>query len=306
MKLYGFDDTGQSLERLPLAARRALDEAGVRITQRHWSSLPAANRQWLIELGGNEEIIRNAVIEALGSVPFRSIFPRAILSRTSPPEALITSYSQCGPLGVAIWTSLSDLDRYALDKTAERTAARLQSDDVSENQVQERLNAAYREIVGYSQVSTHVQAAGGVQMVNVGVKAVTKRRAEAQTRVVMSAEAFGLLAAHQVPKGDVLGTARIAGIMAAKRTSDLIPLCHVLALTHVSVDLQLVKERSEVSIAAVVETVGKTGVEMEALVAASAAALTIYDMLKGVDRAMQIGPTRLASKSGGASGEYRL
>ena len=141
-------------------------------------------------------------------------------------------------------------------------------------------------------------------MVNVGAKAVTERRAQAESRVSMNRDAFALLANNAVPKGDVLATARVAAIMAAKRTSELIPLCHALPLTHIAVDLRLEPASQSVSISAVVETQGKTGVEMEALVAATHAALTVYDMLKGVDRAMTIGPTRLVAKSGGASGSF--
>ena len=120
----------------------------------------------------------------------------------------------------------------------------------------------------------------------------------------MNRDAFALLANNAVPKGDVLATARIAGIMAAKRTSDLIPLCHALALTHVAVELRLDAATQSVHISTTVETHGKTGVEMEALVAATHAALTVYDMLKGIDRAMTMGPTRLLTKSGGASGAF--
>jgi cyclic pyranopterin monophosphate synthase len=203
----------------------------------------------------------------------------------------VEAYAEYGRLSAAVWTSLGDLDRYALQKVA------LRNDP-------ERMHAAFAEIVGHTEVSTHVRASGGVQMVNVGVKPVTERRAEAESRVSMNKEAFALLRNNAVPKGDVLGTARLAGIMAAKRTPDLIPLCHALALTHVAVDLRLDPEAHAVSIVASVETLGQTGVEMEALVAASVAALTVYDMLKGTDRAMQLGPTRLLAKSGGASGDF--
>jgi cyclic pyranopterin phosphate synthase len=203
----------------------------------------------------------------------------------------VAVYAAYGRLSPAIWTSLSDLDRYALNKVSRRADP-------------ERLEGAYAEIIGHTEVSTHVRARGGVQMVNVGVKAVTRRRAEAESRVSMNREAFALLELNAVPKGDVLATARIAAIMAAKRTSELIPLCHALALTHVAVELELDAKTRAVNIVASVETFGKTGVEMEALVAASHAALTIYDMLKGIDRGMSIGPTRLLSKSGGASGDF--
>jgi cyclic pyranopterin phosphate synthase len=120
----------------------------------------------------------------------------------------------------------------------------------------------------------------------------------------MSAEAFQKLRTADVAKGDVLGTARVAGIMGAKRTADLIPLCHPIALSKVTVEFELEEAERAVQVVAIAEAVDRTGVEMEALVAASVAALTIYDMLKGIDRAMVIGPTLLLEKSGGRSGDF--
>jgi cyclic pyranopterin phosphate synthase len=196
------------------------------------------------------------------------------------------------PISAAVWGSLTPLDRYALAKVADRARP-------------ERIAAAYAEIVGQTAVSTHVAASGGARMVDVAEKATTHRRAEAESAVTMSAVAFARLAAADVAKGDVLGTARIAGIMAAKKTHALIPLCHPIALTKVTVDLALDSAARAVRITAVAEATDRTGVEMEALVAASVAALTVYDMLKSIDRGMTMGPTELASKSGGRSGDYR-
>jgi cyclic pyranopterin phosphate synthase len=141
-------------------------------------------------------------------------------------------------------------------------------------------------------------------MVDVSGKAVTLRRASASSRVRMNAEAFARLLSNN-PKGDVLNTARIAGILAAKKTSEWIPLCHPLPLTKVVVELAPHATDPELGILATVETRAPTGVEMEALTAASAAALTVYDMLKAFDRGMEIGGTRLVAKSGGRSGDYR-
>ena len=140
-------------------------------------------------------------------------------------------------------------------------------------------------------------------MVDVGDKAVTAREATARGEITMSATALRLIRQGALAKGDPLQAARLAGIMAAKRTSDLIPLCHPLPLTHVTVEL--VPKPFGYLIVARAGTVGRTGVEMEALVAASVAALTLYDMLKAVDRAMVIGPIRLLEKRGGRSGHYR-
>ena len=140
-------------------------------------------------------------------------------------------------------------------------------------------------------------------MVDVGAKAVTERRATARGMLLLSSETLGLVRDGRTPKGDVLASARLAGIMAAKRTSDLIPLCHPLPLTHVSVDL--VVDDEGVAIEAAVETTAQTGVEMEALTAVSVAALTLYDMLKAIERGARITDVRLVAKSGGRSGEYR-
>jgi cyclic pyranopterin phosphate synthase len=150
---------------------------------------------------------------------------------------------------------------------------------------------------------THLDESGRARMVDVGAKDDTLREAVARGEVRMRPETLQRLATGDTPKGDVLAAARIAGIMAAKRAPDLIPLCHPLLLTHVAVDARLDVATSTVQIEATVRTVGKTGVEMEALTAVSVAALTIYDMCKAIDREMQIGAIRLVRKSGGRSGE---
>jgi cyclic pyranopterin phosphate synthase len=139
-------------------------------------------------------------------------------------------------------------------------------------------------------------------MVDVSAKQVTPREARASARLVMSPETAEALRQGDLAKGDALGTARIAGIMAAKRTHDLIPLCHPLSLTQIEVDLELGKDR--VNIRTRVRTRDRTGVEMEALVAASIAALTLYDMCKSIDRSMTVEALRLDSKSGGRSGDW--
>ncbi|MCS7087188.1 MAG: cyclic pyranopterin monophosphate synthase MoaC [Thermoflexales bacterium] len=155
---------------------------------------------------------------------------------------------------------------------------------------------------------THLNAQGEAHMVDVGAKPDAQREAEAEAIVEMSAEAYQALVSGNLKKGDALGVARIAGIMAAKRTSDLIPLCHPLPLTHVEVVVtpQPVESgaRGTVRINARVACVGKTGVEMEALTAASIAALTVYDMVKGLDRSALIRQVRLIAKRGGKSGEW--
>jgi cyclic pyranopterin phosphate synthase len=150
---------------------------------------------------------------------------------------------------------------------------------------------------------SHFDERGAAHMVDVSAKPATARRAVARGAVSMAPATLALLAGG-APKGDVLGVARLAGIMAAKRTAELIPLCHPLALTKVSVDLVPDADANRVVIEATVATTGQTGVEMEALTAVSVAALTVYDMLKAVDRGMAIGDIRLALKEGGASGRF--
>ena len=151
---------------------------------------------------------------------------------------------------------------------------------------------------------THLDAQGQAHMVDVGAKAETEREAIAAGRVLMQPATLALLRAGDLPKGDVLGTARVAGIMAAKRTSELIPLCHPLLLTKVSVEFAFDEDASAVEITATVRCRGQTGVEMEALTAVSVAALTIYDMAKAVERGMVISDIRLLEKRGGKSGVW--
>ena len=149
---------------------------------------------------------------------------------------------------------------------------------------------------------THIGEDGAARMVDVSAKAETLREATAKGQVAMRPETLALIKDGTAKKGDVLAAARIAGIMAAKRTSELIPLCHVLLLEAVTVSFEL--RDSAVEITATVRTTGRTGVEMEALTAVSVAALTIYDMLKAIDRGMRIEAVRLVQKSGGASGDF--
>ena len=148
---------------------------------------------------------------------------------------------------------------------------------------------------------THLDASGAAHMVDVSAKPDTMREAVAEGMISMAPEVIAAIRAGDIKKGDVLGTARIAGIMAAKQTSSLIPLCHPLPISSVSVDFEYAE--SGVRVETRVRTSGKTGVEMEALTAASVALLTIYDMAKAMDKAMVIGPVRLLAKSGGKSGD---
>ena len=151
---------------------------------------------------------------------------------------------------------------------------------------------------------THLDATGNAHMVDVSDKHVTSRSATAKAQVLMLPETLALIVGGAAKKGDVLATARIAGIMAAKKTHELIPLCHPLLISKVSVDFVADEKSSSIEVSATVRVEGKTGVEMEALTACSIAALTLYDMCKAVDRAMKITDLRLTEKSGGKSGTF--
>jgi cyclic pyranopterin phosphate synthase len=171
--------------------------------------------------------------------------------------------------------------------------------------------AAASAVTGKTMSLTHFDEQGRAHMVDVGHKNDTQREAVARGRVLMKPETLVLIQEGGIKKGDVLAVAQVAGIMAAKRTHELVPMCHPLMLTHVSLQFDLrppdgLGQAAVVNISATVRTTGKTGVEMEALTAVSVAGLTIYDMCKAVDRAMQIDAVRLAKKSGGKSGDIVL
>ena len=152
---------------------------------------------------------------------------------------------------------------------------------------------------------THFNQAGEAHMVDIADKASTARRAIAAGRILMQAQTLQLIQQGKHKKGDVLGVARIAGIMATKRTADLVPMCHPLALTHVAVEFEVDDEAHAIECTVTADTTGQTGVEMEALTGVQIALLTIYDMCKAVDRGMVIGDVRLLEKSGGKSGHWK-
>jgi cyclic pyranopterin phosphate synthase len=152
---------------------------------------------------------------------------------------------------------------------------------------------------------THLDAQGTARMVDVGDKPATDRRAVARAVVKMSPDTAAKVKAGDAPKGDVLGTARIAGVLAAKRTGELIPLCHPLGLDHVDIDAEVDAATGTVTLTAEARVTARTGVEMEAMTAASVAALTVYDMVKGIERGVEIASVALLEKSGGRSGAWR-
>jgi cyclic pyranopterin monophosphate synthase len=161
-------------------------------------------------------------------------------------------------------------------------------------------------VIGVAPKLTHLGARGEAHMVDVSAKAATERVAIAEGRVTMQAATLDLVLAGNAKKGDVLGTARIAGIMAAKKTHELIPLCHPLAVSKVEIDIEPDRALPGLTVRATVKVTGQTGVEMEALTAVSVACLTVYDMVKAVERGMRIEGIRLVEKSGGKSGTYRV
>lgn len=291
--VFAFETPGAALTLLPLAARLALDVCGLKLSLAGWTSLSEANRRVLVSEGTREHVDVDAVNELV-----RNAFPAATpivaldVATLEPldPEAarLLLPNRKLG----SVWPGLSMLARFALSHLAKRGDP-------------ERLAGAYDELVGGGPRLTHLDAKGAAHMVDVGAKSVTQRRAVARARLRMRPETAQLILERGSPKGDVGACARIAGIMGSKRTSDLIPLCHPIALTHVALDLSVDAPAGLVTILATTETRERTGVEMEAMVAASVAALTIYDMLKGIERGIAIEQVVLLEKDGGRSGNYR-
>jgi cyclic pyranopterin phosphate synthase len=282
MRVYRFECIDDSLDLVPLAGRRALDAAGTRVSLASWRAMEIDARRSIVELGSAPSVDGASVRARLDGarVAYEGMAPEG-----DPGEATVP-----GPLSRSVtheaWRGLSSVDRYALLKVA------------SGKHPESVLPHACAEI---APISSHVNARGEAQMVDVGGKEVTSRRAVARARVTMEAATVARLRAGDVAKGDVLGTARVAGIVAAKRTPELIPLCHSIALTRVAVDFAIAEDG--VVIEATAEARDRTGVEMEALTAASVAALTVYDMLKSVDRSMSI-RVELAEKHGGKSGSW--
>jgi cyclic pyranopterin phosphate synthase len=293
VKLYRFDGIDSSLKLVPLAARRALDALGAKLSLEGFQSLTIEAKEALTEAGSLAVVDLQKARAALtgASPPPEPLTPEGDLSDRSPPDSVRARLGAARPLSDKMWQSISPLDRYALSKVTGRHN-------------EERIQGAYDEIVGQSAVSTHVRPAGGVHMVSISEKTVSRRRAKAECWVKMSPDAFERLMRAEAPKGDVLGTARLAGLMAAKRTADLIPLCHPLALEHAEIDFEEYPEEKRLRILCSVTVEARTGVEMEAMVGANLAALTVYDMLKSIDRKMELGPTRLLEKSGGRSGTF--
>jgi cyclic pyranopterin phosphate synthase len=285
--VYEFEQIDETLPYMPLAARRVLDGLGRKLSLDGWLSLQVDDRRRIVAAGTKAPVDESvlAVLDA-ARPPADRMAPEPEPDETQPPPRLAAALGASRPLDVAKWRSLRALDRYALVKCAGRP---------------EKLGRAYDEIVGV--VLSHLGRSGEAHMVDVGHKAETARRAVATARVATTRAVVEAIASGSAAKGDVLAAARIAGILASKRTPELVPLCHPVRTTHASVDFELDAARGEIRLRAVVEAVDRTGVEMEAMVAASVASLTVYDMIKSADRWASIGAVRLESKSGGKSGD---
>jgi len=287
---YRFEAIDDDLSLIPLSARRVLDTLGQKLSLGAWRSLAVEDRWQVARAGAQESVAAPAAAFLLGATPPpEKIEPVAEPDRTSVPREIIEALGPSRRLDDTRWSSLRPLDRYVLAKCS-------QSPD--------RLAAAYDEIMT-TQTLPHLTPAGEAHMVDVSAKDVTRRRAVATARVCTSPGVVRAIAAGTMGKGDVVAVARVAGILAAKRTPELVPLCHPVQTTSASIDIDLDAPGGELRIRAAVEAVDRTGVEMEAMVAASISALTVYDMIKSADRWASIGLVQLEEKSGGKSGNVQ-
>jgi cyclic pyranopterin phosphate synthase len=261
-----------------------------------WQTLEVSRRLGLIELGTSERVATEQVVALLGQTAERRDGIEESVS-DQPSPLLREQVPEWTDRLTSSWSKLSALQRYALEKMA--SSRRREPDERVR-----RLREACEEICAEPELS-HVDGRGQARMVDVSAKAPSLRQASASARLRMQPSTLDLLRQGRVEKGDVMATARIAGIQAAKRTWELIPLCHSIALSAVQLELSLDDALPGVRIVARARTLERTGVEMEALVAASVAGLTLYDMLKSIDRAMVLEAVQLEEKSGGRSGSWQ-
>ena len=294
---FPFEETNDDLIWIPLAARRALDAAGLKLSLAAWRGLGMSLRKALIAAGVAPAVSTETVERLLKSAqpqPGRSA-PRPEPDAARVPDELAAALGERASELAPCWAALEPLERYALEKLVPRR----------EGGRPGKLLAAHDHFVKRRTRPSHLDERGEARMVDVSEKPATRRIAVARARLSIRRETLDALASGRIEKGDPLAAARIAGIQAAKRTPELIPLCHGVALTSVDVALELVAEPPSVLVTTTARAFDRTGVEMEALVAASIAALTLYDMLKSIDREMSIGDVTLLEKSGGRSGHYR-
>jgi cyclic pyranopterin phosphate synthase len=285
--VYRFEQIDESLPYVPLAARRTLDALGRKLSLDGWLSLPLEARLRVVAAGAHAHVDASVLplVDGAAHAPAR-VPPVAEPDETLPPPALAGALGPARPLDVARWRALRALDRYALVKCAGNP---------------DKLARAYDEIAGPA--FSHLGPAGDARMVDVGRKPETARLAVATARLRTTRQVVESIASGSAAKGDVVAAARVAGILASKRTAEIVPLCHPVRTTRAAIDVELDAERAEVRLRAVIEAVDRTGVEMEAMMAASVAALTLYDMIKSADRWAVVDGVRLESKAGGKSGQ---
>lgn len=378
--VYSFEGLLPELESPPIAARRALDHAGLRLSVEGWRSLPLDDRQRVTIAGVADRVDADLVASLLrrASPGPQRISPVSDPDPSAPPEALAKALEPTRAIDPKRWARLRAVDRYALAHTYRRAVARSAFSILGDafdavlaasappppapspppplpyqpagyysavQDAREPPARGYeRERPSYAPpplhetpappktsvetpqpprayepagrgfatfpppagtLSNHLNQAGEVHMVDVARKPKTERRAIARGSVHMRADTLARLMSRDAPKGEVLATARVAAVLAAKRTHEIIPLCHQVALTHLEVIIEIDVPASAVHVSAVADAYDRTGCEMEAMVAVSTACLTVYDMLKGIDRDIVIGDVKLMEKSGGRSGHYR-
>jgi cyclic pyranopterin phosphate synthase len=302
--VYSFEALLPHLDSPPIAARRALEHAGLRLSVEGWRSLATEERERLTLAGTAEHVDTAEVVSIVrrASPAAADVVRGSDPDATTPPEGVVRALAASRPLDAldaGRWARLRAIDRYALALAHRGAVARSASSSFAE---------AAEAILGPTEpdLSSHLTQAGEVHMVDVARKPQTARRAVASGSILMRRETLERLVSREAPKGVVLATARLAAIMAAKRTHELVPLCHLVALTHVEVALEprSAGTRGAVDVTATVDAFDRTGCEMEAMVAVTTACLTVYDMLKGIDRDMVLTDVKLLEKSGGRSGHY--
>lgn len=289
--VYLFEGIDESLPYIPLAGRRVLDAIGRKVSLEAWIALSPDDRRRLVEAGVGEKVDVSiaTLVESITRAP-AVLPPEPEPDADRVPPALQAALGPSQPLDEGRWRALRALDRYALMKYVGKP---------------EKLARAYEEIVGAISPLTHLDEHGAARMVDVGNKPETARFAIATARVWTSREVIEAIGTGDASKGDVLAAARIAGILASKRTFELIPLCHPVRTTHAAIDFELDPIAGVGRVRATIEAVDRTGVEMEAMVAVSIAALTVYDMIKSADRWASIDAVRLEAKRGGKSGDVK-
>jgi cyclic pyranopterin phosphate synthase len=287
--VYAFEAIDDSLPFVPLAGRRVLDALGRKLSLEGWVALPVADRRRIVEAGAGAKVDDRVlpILDAVVRAPAR-IAPEADPDPERVPAALAKALGPQRALDDARWRRLTALDRYALVKYAGKP---------------EKLALAYHEIAGGPATLTHLDERGAARMVDVSTKAETARGAVATAKVRTTRAVVETIGGGTAAKGDVLAAARVAGILASKRTPELVPLCHPVRTTRAAIDFELDADAGEVRVRASVDAVDRTGVEMEAMVAASVASLTIYDMIKSADRWASVDAVRLEHKHGGKSGD---